>query len=155
MDIRFLLVGDGPLRPQIEAEARSLGIADKIAFAGLVQPSDVPRYLGIMNCVVHLSYREAVSRALPQALAAGKPVVSYAFDGADEVCQHGQSGFIVPTGDIESVTRFLEQLAADQALCDRFGRTGRDFVSKHFSVEKMIDEQYAWYRRVLETSPTT
>jgi len=152
---RFLLVGDGPLRSQIEAEARSLGIADKIAFAGLMQPSDVPRYLGIMDCVVHLSYREAVSRALPQALAAGKPVVAYDFDGADEVCQHGQSGFIVPTGDVESATNYLQQLAGDAALRENFGRTGRDFVIQHFSVEKMIEEQYALYLRLFKGTPSS
>jgi glycosyltransferase involved in cell wall biosynthesis len=142
---RFLLVGDGPLRSQIEFRARALGIADKIAFTGLVQPSDVPQYLGIMDCLVHLSYREAVSRALPQALAAGKPVVAYDFDGADEVCQRGKSGFIVPTGDVKTASDSLLQLASDKPLREAFGRAGRAFVIEHFPVERMIDQQYAWY----------
>src|SRR4051812_47602683 len=60
---RFLLVGDGPLRSQIEARARHLGLAGKVVYTGLVQPSEVPQYLGIMDCLVHLSYREAISRA--------------------------------------------------------------------------------------------
>jgi glycosyltransferase involved in cell wall biosynthesis len=145
---RFLLVGDGPLRSDIESQARALGVADKIAFAGLVPPSDVARYVGIMDCLVHLSSREAISRALPQALAAGKPVVAYNFDGADEVCHHGQSGFIVPIGDIESTVSDLHQLATDKPLREKLGRTGRDFVTQHFSVEKMLDQQYSLYLRL-------
>jgi glycosyltransferase involved in cell wall biosynthesis len=145
---RFLLVGDGPLRAEIETQAASLGIRDRIAFAGLVQPSDVPRYLGMIDCLVHLSYREAISRALPQALVVGKPVIAYDFDGADEVCQHGRSGFIVRTGDTAAATNHLLQLAIDNNLRERFGRTGRHFVIEHFSVEKMLAQQYDMYLRL-------
>jgi glycosyltransferase involved in cell wall biosynthesis len=147
---RFLLVGDGPLRGKIECEARSLRIEDRIHFAGLVQPSEMHRYVGIMDCLVHLSYREAVSRALPQALAAGKPVVSYDFDGADEVCHHGKSGFIVRTGQIESVAAHLLQFASDKSLRDIFGQFGRAFVTENFPVRKMIDAQYALYLALLQ-----
>jgi glycosyltransferase involved in cell wall biosynthesis len=66
---RLLLIGDGALREQLEARAEQLGLRDKVIFAGLVQPAEVPRYIGIMDCLVHLSQREALSRALPQALA--------------------------------------------------------------------------------------
>jgi glycosyltransferase involved in cell wall biosynthesis len=145
---RFLLVGDGPLRSRIEARARDLGIADRIGYTGLVQPSEVPQYLGIMDSLVHVSYREAVSRALPQALAAGKPVVAYDFDGADEVCQNGKSGFIIPTGDTQAVADALLKLALDKSLRESFGNSGRAFVAEHFPVEKMVDLQYSWYLRL-------
>jgi glycosyltransferase involved in cell wall biosynthesis len=149
---RFLLVGDGPLRSQIEARARDLGIADKIANTGLVQPSEVPTYLGIMDCLAHLSYREAVSRALPQALVAGKPVVAYDFDGADEVCQPGKSGFIIPTGDTQAAADAILKLALDKSLRESFGTIGRAFVSEQFPVEKMVEQQYDWYLRLSKKS---
>jgi glycosyltransferase involved in cell wall biosynthesis len=145
---RFLLVGDGPLRSQIEARARELGIGEKIVYTGLLHPSEVPQYVGIMDCLAHLSYREAVSRALPQALAAGKPVVAYDFDGADEVCQSGKSGFIVATGDTQAAAEALLKLAADKPLCEAFGATGRAFVADQFPVQKMIDLQHSWYLRL-------
>src|SRR5262249_47810212 len=104
---RLLLLGDGALRSQLELLARQLGIWDKVVFAGLVPPAEVGRYVGIMDCVAHLSFREAVSRALPQGLAAGKPVIAYDFDGADEVCFHGETGFLVRTGDLQAVTGHL------------------------------------------------
>lgn len=145
---RLLLVGDGLLRGELEAQARALGLADKVIFTGLVPPGDVARYVGIMDCLAHLSYREALSRALPQALAAGKPVIAYDFDGADEVCLENQTGFVVKTGDIEAVAQRLLQLAGDTALREKFGRAGQAFVQENFSVEKMVDDQYHVYLKL-------
>ena len=121
---------------------------DKVVLAGLVPPGDVARYVGVMDCVAHLSYREALSRVLPQALAAGKPVIAYDFDGADEVCLENQTGFVIPTGDTEAAAKRLLQLARDPALRKQFGQTGAAFVRENFSVEKMVDDQYTVYRKL-------
>jgi glycosyltransferase involved in cell wall biosynthesis len=145
---RLLLVGDGRLRTQLEARARTLGLADKVVFTGLVPPGDVPRYVGIMDCLAHLSAREALSRALPQALAAGKPVVSYDFDGADEICLDGETGFLVRTGDTATITQRLLQLANDAPLRERLGRRGRQFVRENFAVEQMVNNLYALYLKL-------
>ena len=119
-----------------------------MVFTGLVPPGEVPRYVGIMDCLAHLSSREALSRALPQALAAGKPVVAYDFDGADEVCLEGETGFLVRTGDVAAVTRRLLQLASDAPLRERLGRRGRQFVRENFPVEQMVDNLYALYLKL-------
>jgi glycosyltransferase involved in cell wall biosynthesis len=145
---RLLLVGDGRLRTQLEARARTLGLADKVVFTGLVPPGEVPRYVGIMDCLAHLSAREALSRALPQALAAGKPVVSYDFDGADEICLDGETGFLVHTGDTATVTQRLLQLANDAPLRKRLGRRGQQFVRENFAVEQMVDNLYHLYLKL-------
>jgi len=145
---RLLFVGDGILRNDLVHEARGRGLAGKVLFTGLVPPADVARYIGIMDCVVHLSYREALSRALPQALAAGKPVIAYDFDGADEICMENETGFIVPTGNTETAARRLLQLAAEPALCLKFGQAGRAFVQENFSIQKMVDDQYNLYLQV-------
>ena len=142
---RLLLLGDGALRNEIEAQARAPELAGKVIFTGLVPPSEVPRYVGIMDCLAHLSCREALSRALPQALAAGKPVVAYDFDGADEVCLEGETGFLVRTGDVDTVARRLLQLAGDAPLRERLGRRGCEFVRENFAVEKMVDTLYHLY----------
>jgi len=146
---RLLLVGDGLLRGELEDQARTLGLSGKVVFTGLVPPADVARHVGIMDCLAHLSYREALSRALPQALAAGKPVVAYGFDGADEVCLENKTGFIVRTGDTETAAQKLCQLAGDAALQERLGRAGRVFVTENFSVEKMVDDQYQIYLKLI------
>jgi glycosyltransferase involved in cell wall biosynthesis len=146
---RLLFVGDGSLRSQTEAHARQLGVADKVIFTGLVPPAEVARYVGIMDCLAHFSYREALSRALPQALAAGKPVVAYDFDGADEVCLENQTGFLVRTGDTDTAAKRLWQLANDPALREKFGRCGSQFVKENFSIEKMVAGQYAVYQKLM------
>ncbi|HSU53851.1 MAG TPA: glycosyltransferase family 4 protein [Candidatus Dormibacteraeota bacterium] len=145
---RLLLVGDGPLRQSLEARTRELGLDGKVVFTGLVPPGEVSRYVGIMDCLAHLSSREALSRALPQALAAAKPVIAYDFDGADEVCLEGETGFLVKTGDVLTVAARLETLAADPILRERFGRRGQQFVTQAFRVEGMIEQIYETYREL-------
>jgi glycosyltransferase involved in cell wall biosynthesis len=146
---RLLFVGGGPLRDNLENQVRSLGLAGKVVFTGLVRPDEVARYVGIMDCVAHLSYREAVSRVLPQALAAAKPVVAYDFDGADEVCLENNTGFIVRMGDTGTAAQRLLQLAGNAPLREKFGRAGQEFVKKNFSVEKMVNDQYDVYLKLL------
>ena len=145
---RLLFVGDGALRGEIEKQACELNVRDKIIFTGLVAPSEVARYVGIMDCLAHLSYREALSRALPQALAAGKPVIAYDFDGADEICLENETGFLIRTGDIETAAQKLLQLAKDFVLRKKFGERGQQFVMENFSVEKMAADQYTVYQKL-------
>jgi glycosyltransferase involved in cell wall biosynthesis len=145
---RLLFVGDGALRDEIEKQIHALGLDGKVIFAGLVPPGEVARYVGIMDCLAHLSYREALSRALPQALAAGKPVVAYNFDGADEVCLESQTGFIVRTGDTDTAAQRLLQFANDSALRKKFGQRGQQFVRDNFSIEKMVHDQYTVYLKL-------
>jgi glycosyltransferase involved in cell wall biosynthesis len=152
---RLLFVGDGSARTEIEAETRSLGLRDKVVFSGLVSPAQVPACVGIMDCVAHLSYREALSRALPQGLAAAKPIVAYDFDGADEVCLEGETGFIVRTGDISSVTNRLATLAADPQLRTRLGLRGQAMVREQFPVERMVDRLYELYVKLLRSSSSS
>jgi glycosyltransferase involved in cell wall biosynthesis len=145
---RLLFVGDGALRGEIENQIHTLGLAGKIIFTGLVPPSEVARYVGLMDCLAHLSYREALSRALPQAFAAVKPIVAYDFDGADEICLENETGFLVRTGDIETAAQKLLQLANDPALRKKFGKRGQQFVKENFSVEKMVADQYNVYLKL-------
>jgi glycosyltransferase involved in cell wall biosynthesis len=145
---RLLFVGDGILRGEIEKQIRTLGLDGKVIFTGLVPPSEVARHVGVMDCLAHLSYREALSRALPQALAAGKPVVAYNFDGADEICLDNETGFIVRIGDTDAAAQRLIQLASDSALREKFGQRGQQFVKENFPIEKMVDDQYTVYLKL-------
>ena len=145
---RLLFVGDGALRGEMERQVHVLGLDGKVVFAGLVPPGEVARHIGIMDCLAHFSYREALSRALPQALAAGKPVVAYNFDGADEVCLENETGYIVRMGNTDAAAQRLLKLAQDPALREKFGRRGRAFVRENFAVEKMVDAIYNLYLKL-------
>ena len=143
--IKFLLVGDGEWRTRFENLAKKLGVEKNFVFAGLVPPDEVPKYAGIMDALVHLSLREGLPRALPQALAAAKPVVAYDCDGAREICLDGQTGFLIRPGDLTNLKNRLLQLAADPALRQKLGRSGSGFVRNNFAVEKMVDSIYTLY----------
>jgi len=140
--IKFLLVGDGGFRARFESLARSLKLERHFIFTGLVSPEEVPKFVGIMDALVHLSLREGLPRALPQALAAAKPVVAYDCDGAREVCLDGQTGFLIRPGDLKNLTGKIIRLANDPALRKKFGQSGLDFVRGNFAVEKMVDAVY-------------
>ncbi len=148
---RFLLVGDGELRPWLEHRVKQLGLSDRFIFAGLVSPSQVSRYVGVTDVLVHLSTREGLPRALPQALAAAKPVVAYNCDGAGEACLDGETGFLITTGDKSSLVQAITKLAGDESLRMKFGERGRRFVSSRFGVQKMVDDLHALYLKLAGT----
>ena len=146
--VKFLLIGDGPRSSFLEARVRALGLESHFVFTGLVQPAEVPRLIGVMDALVHLSYREGLPRALPQALAAGKPVVAYNSDGAGEVCLDQETGFLLPQGDTRLLVERMVRLASDPALRARLGDRGRDLVKDSFSVERMVDALSALYQKL-------
>ena len=146
--IKFLLIGDGPWRGRFENLAETLGLKNHFVLTGLVRPDEVPKYTGIMDTLVHLSLREGLPRALPQAMAAGKPVVAYDCDGAREACRDGETGFLVQPGDLATLKTRLLQLAGDAALCQRLGQTGQQFALENFPVEKMVRDIYHLYMRL-------
>ncbi len=146
--LKFLLVGDGPWRERFEVKVKALGLERHFVFTGLVSPALVPALLGIMDVVVHLSTREGLARALPQALAAARPIVAYDCDGAPEVCFENQTGFLVPVGDRSRLQERLLLLARDGALRERLGKAGREFVRQHFDARQMVDEIYHLYLRL-------
>jgi glycosyltransferase involved in cell wall biosynthesis len=147
---RFLWVGDGPWRDRLEERIRATGLHKRFVLAGLIPPGDVPRHVGLMDCLVHLSRREGLPRALPQALAAGKPVVAYDCDGAGEVCRTDETGFLIPPGRLDALTSALWSLAVHPDLRHRLGETGRAWVRERFSIERLVEGQYRLYRQLQE-----
>jgi glycosyltransferase involved in cell wall biosynthesis len=146
--LKFLLVGDGNWRARFETQVRNLGLQQHVLFAGLVPPTQVPALIGIMDALVHLSRREGLPRALPQALAAAKPIIAYDCDGAGEVCIDGQTGFLIAPGDLDVLSRRILQIAEDQQLRRRLGEHGQTLVRTLFPVEKMVQDLYQLYQRL-------
>lgn len=147
-EAQFLLVGDGPLRADIEAQAGRLGLSDSLHFSGRVPPDAVPACLQAMDVVVHTSLREGIARVLPQAGAVGKPVVTFSLDGAPEVVHDGVSGYLVPPLDTAAIGDRVLALLRDPDARARMGAAGRDFAAAHFSVERMVSDINAVYERL-------
>jgi glycosyltransferase involved in cell wall biosynthesis len=149
-ETRFLLVGDGPLRDDLSRDAKRLGIGDRIVMAGRVPPETVPDYIQAMDVVVHTSLREGIARVLPQAGAVGKPVVTFALDGAPEVIRDGVSGYLIPALDTSHVAERTVQLLRDEELRRAFGKAGQAFAAEHFSVERMVEHISSVYLELVE-----
>lgn len=149
-DVRFLLIGDGMWRSRLEGRIHDLGLTEFFIFTGLLRPDEVPAHIGIMDLLVHLSTREGLPRALPQAMAAGKAVVAYDCDGAGEVCLDQETGFLVHPGDLSALQTAINQLCSNKPMRDSMGQKGRAFVEKHFHVDEMVLALRTLYRRLMK-----
>ncbi len=149
--LKFLLIGDGEWRERFQKRAQTLGMEKNFIFTGLVAPAEVPSHIGICDMVVHLSHREGLARALPQAMAAGLPVVAYDCDGAREVFIDNETGFLIPFGERNLLTQRILTLARDSELRHTLGRCGQQLVSTRFSVEKMVSDLHELYLKLTQT----
>ena len=147
--VRFLLVGDGLLQAHLRERARQGGYLDNLVFAGLVPRERIPAMLSAMDLLVHTSLREGLARVLPQALAMGKPCVSFDLDGASEVVIPGETGFLVKPDDVAGLQESIVRLLADAGLRARLGASGRARVDPAFRAETMVTEIAEVYRRLL------
>lgn len=147
--LRFLLVGDGLLKGEIERRLSRLGIREHFRFTGLVDPGQIPEMISAMDILVHCSLREGLARALPQALLCGKPVISYDIDGAREVVFPEETGVLLPAKAIAPLAEAIVRLAGDPAERVRLGRRGRELCLQRFHHETMTRALRALYERVL------
>ena len=145
----FLLIGDGILRDPLAAQITAANLDDHFHFAGLVDPDEIPAFIGTMDILVHTSLREGLARTLPQALIAGKPVVSYDIDGAREVVVPHETGFLLQPQSQDGLSDALIQLAENPELRNRFGQTGRKRVTPQFCHEHMTKRIRSLYQQIL------
>ena len=146
---RFLLVGDGVLRDQLERQIRAAGLQSHFQLVGLVPPEEIPGLVAAMDIVVHASLREGLARALVHGLLAGKPVVSFDVDGAREVVLEDVTGYLVAPRDCGALAAALQRLAADGTLRTRLGGQGRARCQELFCHHRMTRDIRALYQRLL------
>lgn len=145
-DVRFVMVGDGPLRGAVEARAAELGIAGRLTMTGLRR--DVPELMGAFDIFALSSLWEGLPRVLPQAMASGLPVVATAIDGSAEAVEHGVTGLLTPPGEPQALAEALLALLDDPARAQRMGEAGRARADE-YSAERMVEEIAALYRSIL------
>jgi glycosyltransferase involved in cell wall biosynthesis len=148
-NVRFLLVGDGILKADFQARIAELGLTKHFVFAGLVAPEAVGEYLHAMDVVVHTSVWEGLARVLPQGSIAGKPVISFAIDGAPEVCIPDETGLLVEPRNIPQLAEAMIRLAQDAALRQRLGANGKARFTEQFRHQNMTHQIREVYAKVL------
>lgn len=146
---KFLFVGDGMLMESIKAKIEGTELDGKFVFTGLIPPSEIPAHISAMDVLVHASLREGLARALPQALIAGKPVISFDVDGAREVVVNGATGCLVPAKDVNGLARAMIELGSSHELRLRYGAEGAKRFTEQFRHETMTKRIREIYQRVL------
>jgi glycosyltransferase involved in cell wall biosynthesis len=151
--VRWLLVGDGPLRGELEARCRSLGLASLVTFAGWRE--DVPDLLALGDLFVLPSLAEHFGRVLIEAMALGKPVVATAAGGVPEVVADGETGLLVPPADPEALAGAVEALLADRERAARLGVAARRRAETAFSQAGHAEAMAALFRELTGADPRT
>ena len=120
-------------------------------FSGLVDPLKIPQLVNSIDILVHLSRREGLPRALPQAMAASKPIVAFDYDGAREVCINEKTGLLVDQEDLSGLIKSISRLAKDKTLRKSLGNAGREFVKDKFTINRLVEDQYNLYEKLLSS----
>ena len=145
-DVHFVLVGDGPLRAEVEARVGALGLAGRVHLAGLRR--DVPDLMHSFDVFVLSSLWEGLPRVLPQAMAAGLPIVATAVDGNAEAVTDGVTGFLTPPGDPGAMAAAVVRLLDAPNLAKKMGQAGQARVEE-FSARKMVGDIEVLYEALL------
>ncbi|MFN7919155.1 MAG: glycosyltransferase family 4 protein [Bryobacteraceae bacterium] len=144
---RLVLVGDGPLRTEMEALARTLGIASRVEFTG--ERRDVGQLLASSHVFALATNWEGLPISILEALRAGLPVVSSDVGGVNEMVTEGGNGFLVNPGDTPGFAGVLDRLLADSAMRAHMGRASRTRFENEFTSESMIEKTLTVYQGVL------
>jgi glycosyltransferase involved in cell wall biosynthesis len=135
-DIRLVVVGDGPLRAELESHADELGIRDRVLFTGYRQ--DVPLLMKAFDIFVLPSVSEPFGMVVAEAMAMGKPVVASDVGGVSEMVVDGRNGLLVAPGDSTALAEAMRQLLNDEELVNELGSNGRRTVEEQFDLDTMV-----------------
>ncbi len=148
--VRLMVVGDvknsADYMAQIKSEARSLGVADAIHWAG--HRRDIPDVLSALDVVALASLEESLGMSVLEAMASGKPVVASRVGGLPECVADGETGFLVPPANSDAIADAILRLAQDETLRQRFAAAARQRVTTEFSLSVIADQIENVYSQV-------
>jgi glycosyltransferase involved in cell wall biosynthesis len=145
-DVDLLLIGDGPLRPELEALVHQFRMEQRVRFLGV--RADVPDLLQAVDLFALTSLSEAASLTLLEAMASSLPVVVTEVGGNPEIVRHGLEGLLVPRGDAEATAAALLRLLDNPAAAAAMGAAGRARVETRYRLEQTIDNYFRLYQRL-------
>ncbi|MGQ0793010.1 MAG: glycosyltransferase [Deltaproteobacteria bacterium] len=142
--VKFVIVGDGPLRGSLEGTARRLGLVGNIEFLGF--RSDIAQLLQTFDIFALSSLTEGVSISILEAMAASKPVIATDVGGNPEVVENGKTGILTPSQNPEKMAEAIALLLKNRQMRTEFAAAARERVERLFSLDAMIngyDEIYS------------
>jgi glycosyltransferase involved in cell wall biosynthesis len=152
VDGRLLIIGDGPLRESLRAQARDLGVGDKVVFLGEIQNDETVPYYHAADvfALASIARSEAFGIVQLEAMACGKPVVNTDLaSGVPFVSLHGETGITVPPQDPDALAAAINLLLDREELRAQYGRAARRRVEQEFSLDRMVNRTLRLYEKVM------
>ena len=146
----LIIAGDGIERPVLVQLAAELGIADRVRFLGWVPNAELPQYYRAAKFSVIPSLEEGFGIPAAEAMGCGIPVIASDAGGLPEVVEHGETGLIVPKGDVPALESAMRTLLGDDDLCKRMGAKGRERALSCFDWLLTARSMERIYQRLLE-----
>ncbi len=137
-ELRLILIGEGPLRPQLEAQVRELGVEQLVRIHGA--EADPRPMFEAFDVVAHASESEGLPNALLEAASGGRAIVATAAGGAPEIVIDGETGLLVPVDDRDALAAALERLGGDPDLRARLGAAARERADTVFGMDRFVRE---------------
>ncbi|RYD01271.1 hypothetical protein N752_30205 [Desulforamulus aquiferis] len=148
---QLVIIGEGPLRDELQSLACSLRINDRINFLGVQNHSEVIKWMGraslfcLPSIVASSGDSEGLGMVFLEAAAMAVPAVATYHGGIPEVVKDGETGYLVKEKDINSLAECLRNLLENDGLCDRMGQAARKLVEREFNIRNqtaMLEELY-------------
>ena len=144
---RFIIVGDGILRPEMERVSRDLGLGDRVIFTGWRR--DLPRIYADLDALVVSSDNEGTPVSAIEAMAAGCPVVATRVGGLPDLIAEGETGFLVPPRDADRLANAVLHVLREPQAAYRVAKAARAVARERFSVQRLINDTENLYEELL------
>ncbi|MBI3287600.1 MAG: glycosyltransferase, partial [Chloroflexi bacterium] len=144
---KFAVVGDGQSRGELEAYARSLGIASQVIFTGWRR--DLPTLYADLNVLALSSNNEGTPVSIIEAMAAGVPVVATSVGGVPDLVREGETGFLVKAEDIGGMAAAILELVRNPERAERMGQEGQRLAQENYSVHRLLERTRSLYLELL------
>jgi len=148
-EARLVLVGEGPLRSRLQAQAARFGLSDHVIFAGYRY--DVETIIAASDLLVMPSLREGFGDPIIEAMALCRPVIASRVGGIVEIIHHGETGLLVPPGDPGALALAIINLLRDPQTREHMGLRGRQVALSEFSVERLADSLASLYNGLVSS----
>ena len=143
----FVVAGDGELRAAVERRAGELHLGGRLHLLGWRR--DVPKVMAALDVLLHTSIWEGLPRVLPEAIAAGVPIVATAVDGTSDILEDGRTGIVRVPGDVEGLAEGVERLLLDRGFARGLAERARSVLGE-FDIDEMVRAQERLYLSLFE-----
>ncbi|MCK4905796.1 glycosyltransferase [bacterium] len=145
-DCCLLVVGQGPQKQGLETLSEGLGISSNVKFLGFRE--DINEIMNLMDVFVLPSLWEGLPLTILEAQALSKPVVATSVSGSKEIIKDGENGFLAHPKDSQSLALYTNILLENSKMREEFGKKGKEFVNKNFSLDRMVKDTEKLYEEL-------